>query len=152
MNGKRLCRLVVVATIFLLMFSNESYSAEKFEVSIPFDKIDVLLKKGDRISAYTVEMNVGRVYSILKIADDWWTKSKDVEIPQLEAWAFHGTGYLSIDDIKKEGFFNKFLVIETWPEEGTFDITVKFTLENLMEEKPKHILIKKKDITIAPIK
>lgn len=150
-GGKILFHLAAIITMFMLLFSNNLY-AEELMISIPTEKIAEGLKEGDRISEFKIELYAGQIYGILKIADDWWVKTKYAETPQVYAWAFHGAGFLSVNDIKKQNLFNNFLTIKTWPEDGEFDITVYFTLENAMEEKPKHMSIKKKDMTISPIK
>jgi hypothetical protein len=140
----------VLITTVLLLLSDTGFCAERFMVSIPVEKIASALGKGDRISECTIEILPGRVYSILKIPDDWWISSKDGELPQLKAWAFHGAGYLALADIK-QGMFDSFLVIETWPEEGPFDIRAYLTIDLFMKEKPKRILIEKKDMVITPV-
>jgi len=56
-----------------------------------------------------------------------------------------------MEDIKK-GVFNKFLIIEAWPDEGSFDIKAHFTVDVFMKEKEKHILIEKKDMVVTPVK
>lgn len=138
------------AIALFCLFNNIALCAEQFMLSIPAKKIISQIEKRDRVSGYTIDMSVGRVYSIMKIPDDWWIEGKDVEPPQLKAWAFHGTGFLTVEEIEK-GIFSQFLVIETWPDEGQFDIKINLIIDLFMKEKEQCLIFDKNDLIISPI-
>ena len=148
--GMKIINKCMLCSLAILLFSDSIICAEKLIISIPTEKLIDTLHTNDRISEYTINIYHGRIYGILKIPDDWWINGKDVEQPQLKAWAFHGTGYLTKEDIKN-GAFDRFLIIETEQDEGSFDLKAHFTVDVSMREKQRHLLIEKKDMIIKPV-
>ena len=153
MNTKRIRYYYYLLTITLtaiLLYYDSALSADRYVISILHEKITENLKNDNRISEYTIEIYTGRVYSVMKIPKDWAIKTKDSEIPQLEAYAFHGAGFLSTSDIKK-GIFEEFIVIETeFTKLNDLKINIKFTIDIFMKEDEKHITIDNNDLIIKP--
>lgn len=143
--------LGIMVSVILFLLSGLALSAERFIVSIPADNTTRYLQEGDRLAKYTIDISAGRVYGITNLPRDWWIKLKYMESPDVEAFAFHGAGYLTSEMIKK-GLFTDFLIIETEAGWGPLDIKADFTIDVLMEENPKHVVIEKKDMVITPLK
>jgi hypothetical protein len=138
--------------LFVVLLSDIAFCGERFLISIPDEKITRQLGRHDRISEYRVKISIGRVDGIMKIPEDWRIKTNDIESPQLEAWGFHGAGFLDLKDIN-QGVFKNFLTVEAYSDKkGLFDLKVFLTVEPFMEETPKQIIIEKKDIIITPMK
>jgi hypothetical protein len=147
---------ILLSASLVLLFCDVALSAERFVISMPVEKLIGHLKGGRRIIDYKIEISGGRVYSVMKIPDDWSIKvdyRRVKNIPQFAAYAGHGVSWLTVDDIKnKEGLFEKFLVIETVKGEGKFDIKAYFEIDVPMEDKTEHIVLEKKDMVITALK
>jgi len=152
-NAHLLILVVFAIGIILSMSSDDVYSADRFIVSIPGDRLLSVLNENNRISEYSVMISAGRVYSVMKIPADWVVKVEEhPETPSLMAHASHGAGYLGANALRN-GVFTEFLVVESKPKDwGQFEIRVRFTIDIFMEENPQYIIIEKKDILIVPIK
>lgn len=148
---KLLFQVFATAASILLFNIAFAFAGSRFLVSVPAEKIIAHMNKGDRIAEYQVEIRFGRVRKILKIPDDWWTKTKDFEEPQLTAWAGHGAGYLTVQDIT-QGVFSNFIEIDALTENGNFDIRIRLTIDPPRDEDQKRVVLKKKSMAIVPVK
>jgi hypothetical protein len=141
--------LPVVLAILFAALPKPAPAFDRLLVSIMPAKVIEALDGKNRISEYTIEVSGGRIYGFVKIPEDWRIKVKDVEAPQLEAFAVHTAAYMTAEDVRK-GTLSDFLIIEARPDWGDFDIKADFSIDVYMEDEERHLLLGKKDMHIIP--
>ena len=136
----------ILFLLIIIFLSNFAYSSQLI-ISIPNEPMINKLQKQNRATEYKVNLSEARVYGVMKIPIDWDFKIKYLDLTQIEASAGHGSGYLSIEDIK-EGILMDFLIIELESNSKQFNIKIDFEFENSMTDEITHIVFNKKDLII----
>jgi hypothetical protein len=143
--------LVSMLSAFTLLLSDGVFAFDRFTISISDRQLLCALTDRNRITQYTVSVWAGRVVGMLRIEEDWHIEVNNDQRPQIKAFAGHGAGWLTADDVRM-GAFRDFIVIEVRPDWGALDVKVDLAIDVFMKEEENHILIEKKDMVITPLK